>query len=78
MPTDEEEANCILGVCCEPDGPKQQKAMTAWLERKTMLSHHEAKGVAMALLLGWDFAPKGLLQPFKDYVAARAREFPYE
>lgn len=78
MPDDQQEANCILEVCCGDPNSKQPQALTAWLKRKTGLDHAVSRHVAAALIAGWDFAPKGSLVQFKTAIAELARGNPYE
>ena len=74
----DQQANCILEVCCGDPDSKQPKALAQWLRRKVGLDHAVAMHVAAALIAGWDFAPKGSLVAFKTAIAALARGNDYE
>lgn len=77
MPDDEQEANCILGICCGRDG-KQLKALMHWLMRNAGLTQEDAHRTGALLLDAWDFAPKNSLVAYRDRVAYLARGNNYE
>ena len=73
--------NCILGVCCPPDGEEQIAALaeeiaaaTGWSAQKDEKSEGNAYTAARWVLENFDLAPKGSLQAFKDAVRDHARE----
>lgn len=73
----DEQANCVLEVCCGKDG-KQHKALTDVLVQDAGLNPHQAVSVAAFLIDLFDFAPKGTLFAFKQEIARLARGNPYE
>lgn len=72
MPDDNQEANCIVGICCGKDG-KQLRALSHWLTRHTNLTEDQAREAAAAMLTKWEFAIKGTLAPLKESFAELAR-----
>lgn len=77
MPIDQQEANCVIEVCCGKDG-KQQKALTVVLSRELNIPQNDARHIAVWLVQHFDFAPKGTLYDFKQAIAALARSADYE
>ena len=73
---DQQQANCILGVCC--DAQKRRYALAEKIEHDLHLSEHDAKRVADWINDHYDLAPKDSLVAFKDAIAALARGNPYE
>ena len=67
---------CILGICCDPTLPRQ--ALADQLDAEIPgLNAQKSMEIATFILAHYDLAPKGLLSPLLDYVAAEAREYPY-
>ena len=77
MPWDDQQANCVLEVCCGKDG-KQLQALTAVLRDEAGLDPTHALNAATWLVTNLDFAPKGTLFAFKQRIAYYARGNPYE
>ena len=77
MPWDDQQANCVLEVCCGKDG-KQLQALTAVLTTEAGLDPHHALQAATWLVTTLDFAPKGSLYAFKQEIARLARGQDYE
>jgi hypothetical protein len=77
MPWDDQQANCVLEVCCGKDG-KQLQALTAVLQAEAGLDAHHALQAATWLVMTLDFAPKGSLYAFKQEIARLARGQDYE
>lgn len=81
---DQQQVNCVLGICCGLDDeptqvdPKQIKALTEILTKNLGPGKHDLKAVAASILHSFDLAERGTLKPFKDSVAKLARGFPYE
>ena len=73
----DQQANCVLEVCCPDDAAgqaKQVRALTAVAQHALpFLSHDEAKDVAEWIARNWDLAPKGTLYDFKQAIAKLAR-----
>ena len=75
----EQEECCILGICCDPQ--LRRAALAEKLQRackKVPITPAQAIEVADWILDTYDLAPHGLLMPLVDYVAAEAREYPYQ
>lgn len=70
----EEEACCILEICC--GGPAQETALTGKIARELRLDDLAAKKVAKWILANYDLAPQGTLSTFKHDLAALARTYP--
>lgn len=77
MAWDDQQANCVLEVCCGKDG-KQLHALTAVLQDDAGLDAHHALAAATWLVTHLDFARKGTLYAFKQDIAALARGEDYE
>lgn len=77
MPWDDQQANCIIEVCCGKDG-KQVHALTQVLKNEAGLEASDAHAAAAFLCGLLDFAPKGSLFAFKQEIARLARGHDYE
>ncbi len=68
---------CILGICCA-----EQKRIQALADQLQATVHPlnaaQALAVATFIRATYDLAPKGMIQPLIDLVAAEAREYPYQ
>lgn len=73
----DEQANCVLEVCCGKDG-KQLQALTGALQQRIGLDAHHALAVATWVVTTFDLAPKGSLYAFKQEIARLARGFDYK
>jgi hypothetical protein len=80
MADDQQDACCIIGLCCGgDDGKKQTDALAQWLKHYVGgLDHGVRQHLATVLLAGWDFAPKGSLVELKRTLGAMARAYPYK
>jgi hypothetical protein len=76
MPPIEDAENCILGICCDPK--RRRNALAMRLTTELHLGELEAKKVADWFNDNYDLAPHGMLQPLYQYIAALAREYPYQ
>jgi hypothetical protein len=77
MPWTDEQANCVLEVCCGKDG-KQLQALTQVLRDEAGLPPPMALSAATFLVQTFDFALKGSLYQFKQDIAKFARGNAYE
>jgi hypothetical protein len=73
----EDPENCILGICCNPTRRRAALAMRLAAE-VPHLNTNQAAAVADWINNNYDLAPKGLLDPLKENIAANAREYPYQ
>ena len=73
----DQEANCILSVCCdnssEPDSKRVKTLANVANHALPFLSHAEAGEVAHWIARNWDLAPYGSLYAFKQEIARLAR-----
>lgn len=70
----DQQANCVLEVCCGGANSKQVQALTEVAEHALpFLSHAEAGEVADWVARNWDLAPKGTLYAFKQAIAKLAK-----
>jgi transglutaminase-like putative cysteine protease len=72
----EEQECCILGVCC--DVTLRIEGLAEKIHDDLHLPAPQAMAVAQWIRDHYDLTPKGLIQPLIDYVAAEAREYPYQ
>lgn len=75
-PPVEDIENCILGICCNP--MRRRDALAQRLEDEVHLNKNQAKAVADWINDMFDLAPKDMLQPLYQYIAALARQYPYQ
>jgi len=73
----DQQANCVLEVCCGKDG-KQVQALTQVLTNDAGLPAPHAQHAATFLCGLLDFAPKGSLFAFKQEIGRLARGEDYE
>lgn len=75
----DQQANCVLEICCGGANSKQVQAMTEVAQHALpFLSHEQAGVVADWVCRNWDLAPKGTLYAFKQAIAKLARGAAYE
>jgi hypothetical protein len=67
---------CILGICCEPTLAVRTLAEKIDAE-VSGINASKAMDIAVFIHAHYDLAPKGMIQPLIDLVAAEAREYPY-
>lgn len=73
----EDPENCILGICC--DAKRRRAALAMRLHAEVPhLGQKDADAVADWINTNYDLAPKGLLNPLKENIAANARAYPYQ
>jgi hypothetical protein len=75
---EEEQANCVLEVCCGGADSKQPVALQEFLMTHANLAKHDARRAANVLISTFDFAQKGTLVAFKQSIAKLARGHDYE
>lgn len=75
-PPIEDPENCILGICC--DVTRRRNALAMRLSTELKLNDKQAADVANWINDNYDLGPKDLLQPLYQYIAALAREYPYQ
>lgn len=68
------EVCCILGICCPP--AQVRPKLIAELQKVSGYDDDACGKAADFLLTRFDFAPKGMIQPLIDMVAAMARATP--
>ena len=68
----DEQANCVLEVCCGKDG-KQLQALTQVFQNEVGLKPKEALAAATWVVTTLDLAPKGSLYAFKQAIAKYAK-----
>lgn len=76
IPPIEDPENCILRVCC--DAVRSQNALAMRLTTDLKLPAKQAADVAGWVMVNYDLAPAGMLQPLYQYIAALARQYPYQ
>jgi hypothetical protein len=75
----DQQANCVLEVCCGGPNSKQVKALTDVAQHAIpTLTAHQAEEVAEWIARNWDLAPKGTLYDFKQAIAKLAKGPAYE
>lgn len=75
----EVEICCILGICCGGQNDRRAKAaLAAKMVREAGVPEAAAGAAAAFILDTFDLAPKGTIAPYRDVVAALAREYEYE
>lgn len=72
----EDVENCILGICC--DSTRRKSALAMRLTTELKLNDKQAADVADWINANYDLGPKDMLQPLYQYIAALAREYPYQ
>ena len=77
MNGDDQQECCILGVCCGGPNKTKAKAALAALLHEAGIPKPHADTAAAVVLDTFDLAPVGTLKPYRDAVAALAREYPY-
>ena len=73
----DQQANCVLEVCCGKDG-KQLQALTMVFQNEVGLKPKDALDAATWVVTTLDLAPKGSLYAFKQEIARLARGNDYE
>jgi hypothetical protein len=76
MPPVEDIENCILGICCDPK--RRRSALAKRLAGELHLKDDVAEKVANWVNDNYDLGPHGMLMPLFTYIAALAREYPYQ
>ena len=75
----DQQANCILEVCCGGATSKQVEALTEVAAHEfPWMTPGQAKQVAEWVCRNWDLAPKGTLYAFKQAIARLAKGPAYE
>jgi hypothetical protein len=76
MPPIEDPENCILQICC--DVTRAHNALAMRLSTELKLNDKQAADVADWINANYDLAPHGMVQPLFQYIAALARQYPYQ